>query len=88
MSAANIVTYSHDIFVSYRRRDMWPVWVREHFVPLLTRYLNDELDWDVRIFFDHRIEKTNVTWPIALAPTAVPSSLQLDTISPVLSPRL
>ncbi len=59
--------YDYDVFISYRSRDMWPLWVKVHFVPLLTRYLNDELDWDARIFFDRQLEKSNVTWPIALA---------------------
>jgi len=59
--------YDYDVFISYRRRDKWPFWVEEHLVPLLKRYLNEELDWDVGIFFDRDLEKTNVSWPNALA---------------------
>ena len=59
--------YAHDIFISYRRGYLWPPWVKKHFVPLLRHFLNDELDWDARIFWDQDLENENVTWPIALA---------------------
>lgn len=60
-------SYKYDVFVSYRRRDRWPEWVSDTFIPLLTRYLNEELDWDVRITFDLDLEGSNVTWPYELA---------------------
>ncbi|MCP4117767.1 MAG: TIR domain-containing protein, partial [Desulfobacteraceae bacterium] len=60
---------------------MWPEWLEKHFVPLLKRYLNEELDCDVRIFYDKQIEKKNVTWPIALAKALSQSAILVPLFS-------
>jgi hypothetical protein len=55
--------YEYDVFISYRRDggDV-PAWVRTHFYPRLRALLDDNVDYEVRIFLD---EKTTVgeKWP-------------------------
>jgi hypothetical protein len=49
------MTYLHDIFVSYKREKNWTPWVRDHFVDLLTSYMQQELGRSPSIFVDERI---------------------------------
>jgi hypothetical protein len=58
--------YLHDVFISYRRRDSWPIWIKRHFVPLLRQYLTEELDSDAEIYVDDLIESGSA-WPLSLA---------------------
>ena len=54
--------YRHDVFISYRRGEVWTAWTREHFKHLLEVYLRQELGTDPDIFVDERIEE-GADWP-------------------------
>jgi hypothetical protein len=61
------MAYRWDVFLSYRRCDLWPEWVRDHFLPLLTHYLGEELGRDARVFVDTDVIETGSAWPLRLA---------------------
>lgn len=44
--------YRYDLFISYRRHDLGRQWIREHFLPELSKYLEPEIDQRPRIFWD------------------------------------
>lgn len=74
--------YKNDIFISYRRQNaLLPRCVKEFIVPLLTEYLNNELDWDVRIFCDFDIENNVVSWPLTLADELARSAILIPLLS-------
>jgi hypothetical protein len=75
--------YEYDVFISYRRDDtVVPAWVRTHFYPRLSELLDNNVEHDVKIFFDEKISG-GVTWPLALR-----SALQRTRILlPVCSPK-
>jgi hypothetical protein len=55
--------YEYHVYISYRRDGgNVPAWVRTHFYPLLRELLDDNVDYEVKIFLD---EKTTVggKWP-------------------------
>ncbi|CAM3803197.1 toll/interleukin-1 receptor domain-containing protein [Kibdelosporangium persicum] len=58
--------YEYDVFISYQRAgNTVPPWVRNHFYPRLTELLDDQLDHDVRIFFDENVTG-GAKWPVEL----------------------
>ncbi len=48
--------YQHDVFISYRRQELWTPWARDHFKKLLIAYLQPELGIEPDIFLDERIQ--------------------------------
>jgi hypothetical protein len=59
------MSYSHDIFISYRRNPETYVWITEHFVPLLTLRVELELGRRPLIYVDDQIE-SGTSWPASL----------------------
>jgi hypothetical protein len=59
--------YRWDVFLSYRRFKEWPGWVNDHFLPLFTHYLGEELGYDARIFIDTEAIESGSAWPFRLA---------------------
>jgi hypothetical protein len=57
--------YQHDVFISYRRQELWTPWTRDHFKKLLKAYLQPELGVDPDIFVDERIQ-VGADWVDAL----------------------
>jgi len=49
------MSYQHDVFISYRRQELWTPWARDHFKRLLEAYLQSELGVPPDIFVDERI---------------------------------
>lgn len=60
------MSYEWDVFLSYRRFGLWPVWVGKRFFPLFNHWLGEELGRNARVFWDADLE-TGSTWPVALA---------------------
>ena len=58
--------YNYDVFVSYRRYEEWPRWVRDYFMPLFKHWLGEELGRSPEIFVDYDI-KEGYSWPHKLA---------------------
>ncbi len=48
--------YIHDIFISYRRNPETHEWIKAHFEPLLKLRVGFELDRDIDVFIDDRLE--------------------------------
>jgi hypothetical protein len=61
------MAYQWDVFLSYRRFKEWPGWVNDHFLPLFTHYLGEELGRDANIFIDTEAVETGCVWPLKLA---------------------
>jgi hypothetical protein len=49
------MAYRHDVFISYKRQEVWTPWTRDHFKKLLNVYLQQELGWEPDIFVDERL---------------------------------
>jgi hypothetical protein len=58
--------YEYDVFLSYRRFQLWPTWVNEKFLPLFCHWLGEELGKNVRVFFDTSTVETGKEWPLVL----------------------
>jgi hypothetical protein len=61
------MAYRWDVFLSYRRFKEWPDWVKNHFLPLFTHYLGEELGRDADVFVDTGAVESGTTWPLKLA---------------------
>lgn len=57
------LVYEYDVFISYRRGGGdAPDWVRNHFHPRLQRILDDNVDYDVKIFLEDSVP-VGGKWP-------------------------
>jgi len=59
------MSYQHDVFISYRRQELWTPWTRDHFKKLLEAFLQQELGKKPDIFVDERIQ-VGMDWVDAL----------------------
>ncbi|MGJ4928877.1 TIR domain-containing protein [Bradyrhizobium sp. HKCCYLS2038] len=59
------MSYTHDIFISYRRHPETLAWIQQHFLPLLTLRVEMELGRTLTVFIDQQVE-TGTSWPQAL----------------------
>jgi len=59
------MSYQHDVFISYKRQELWTPWARDHFKKLLKAYLGQELDAEPDIFVDERLQ-VGADWVDAL----------------------
>lgn len=60
------MAYQHDVFISYKREQLWTPWTRDHFKKLLQSYLSQDLGRSPDIFVDERVE-VGEDWVGALA---------------------
>lgn len=58
--------YIYDIFLSYRPRPPVGDWVKYHFYPLLSRWLNQAMPRDTKIFIDVEEIDVGSQWPLRL----------------------
>ncbi len=74
--------YEYDVFISYRRvgSDV-PAWIRNHFYPRLSEVLDNNLDRDMKIFFDELVP-SGATWPAALRTALQRARILLPVCSP------
>jgi hypothetical protein len=58
------MAYKYEIFISYKRDDDLETlsWITQHFRPLLSLRVSQELGHDVSIFYDKQIESGS-SWP-------------------------
>jgi TIR domain len=49
------MAYDHDVFISYKREQLWTPWTRDHFKKLLQSYLAQDLGYTPDIFVDERV---------------------------------
>jgi hypothetical protein len=55
--------YQYDVFISYQRTSPTvPLWIKHHFYPRLSELLDDNADFEVKIFYDEHIP-AGVKWP-------------------------
>jgi hypothetical protein len=75
--------YEYDVFISYQRDGATvPAWVRTHFYPRLSELLDNQLDYEAKIFFDEKV-RGGSRWP-----TEIRNALQRTRILvPVCSPK-
>lgn len=74
------MTYKHDVFISYRRHNLWTPWTRDHFKKLLDGYLQQELGDEPDIFVDEQI-KVGVDWVDKLAEHLATSKIMVAIFS-------
>lgn len=72
--------YEWDAFLSYRRWQEWPEWVRAHFHPLFLHYLGEELGREPRVFVDWG-DETPGDWPTHLARALARSRVLVPLLS-------
>src|SRR6266568_3878854 len=58
--------YKYDLFLSYKRAGDVPMWLTNHFYPLLTKAMENLLPAAPRIFLDTQ-QEIGVNWPNNLA---------------------
>lgn len=58
--------YVYDLFLSYRRRPPVGDWVKNHFYPLLEKWLPLCMPYEPKIFIDLKQIETGDTWPVVL----------------------
>lgn len=74
--------YEYDVFLSYKRAGAnVPAWIRNHFYPRLSELLDDNLDRDVKVFFDENIAG-GVIWPRELRTALQRTRILLPVCSP------
>src|SRR5215468_12397722 len=77
---AAIMSYEHDIFISYRRSPTVGLWVQNHFVPRLEARLNDVAPAPVGVFCDFKMSD-GTNWPSELKQKLLGSRLLLTVWS-------
>jgi TIR domain len=62
------MSYSHDIFISYRRHTETLSWIREHFFPLLEHRVGLQLGWDPNVYVHEVTDQipAGAMWPVEL----------------------
>lgn len=74
--------YEYDVFISYQRAgNSVPAWVRNHLFPVLSDILDNNLDREVRIFFDDQIPNGS-SWPMELQAALRRTRILLAVCSP------
>ncbi len=58
--------YVYDIFLSYRRKPPVGDWVRNHFYPLIEKWLPLCMPYEPKIFIDLKQIETGAAWPLTL----------------------
>ncbi len=76
------MSYEFDVFISYRRRGLWPHWVKDVFLPHFEHVLGDELDRDARIFVDYEIIESGTYWDKKLIHSLCHSRILVPLWSP------
>lgn len=75
--------YEYDVYISYKRVGAnVPAWIRNHFYPLLSDWLSEWHDRDVKVFFDERVP-IGASWPDQVRTALLRSRI----LVPVCSPR-
>ncbi len=59
--------YEYDVFLSYRRANDWPRFVRDHFLPKFKHWLDTTLGRSSSVFFDAQDIEAGESWPYRLA---------------------
>jgi hypothetical protein len=74
--------YEYDVFISYQRTSRTvPLWIKNHFYPRLSESLDDNADFEVKIFYD---EETpfGVSWPMKLRGALMRTRIVVAVCSP------
>ena len=61
------MTYKYDVFISYRRTNVWPRYVERLFYPMLKHWLDTTLGHESKVYLDTLFEKTGQSWPHKVA---------------------
>lgn len=75
------MAYNYDVFISYKRHNEWPTWVKKVFYKLLDHWLNAEMAEGCRVFVDYRLEEGQ-EWPGRLAQVLSESRVLVPLWSP------
>ena len=76
-----VMSYTWDVFISYRRTYNVRDWVRNHLHPVLERCLEDEMDHAPQVFLDRQMEVGSY-WPDELAQALSATRYMLAVWSP------
>jgi hypothetical protein len=58
--------YTHDVFLSYSRKNAWPDYIEKNFRPIFEHWMGAELGRDVRLYQDKTGLSTGQRWRDAL----------------------
>lgn len=74
--------YEYDVFISYQRTSATvPQWIKNHFYPRLAEQLDNNADFDVKIFYDEDVP-VGVDWPNTLQGALSRTRILLPVCSP------
>jgi len=76
------MSYLHDIFLSYSRKEPVLRWVRDCFKRRLEEWLGETMEETPRIFRDEESLETGTTWPLALREGLHRSRVVVAVLSP------
>ena len=74
--------YEYDVFISYQRTSPTvSLWIKNHFYPRLVELLDDNADFDVKIFYDDDVP-VGTHWPMELQRALRRTRILLPVCSP------
>jgi TIR domain len=76
------MSYLHDLFLSYSRKEPVLRWVRYFFRPVLEEWLRESMGEEPHIFRDEESLATGTTWPLALQQGLHRSRVIVAVLSP------
>ena len=79
------MAYKYDIFVSYRNIYPYNEWVKDHLLPFLNSYLENNLGRQPQVFFDRNEISLGDAWPERLKNALVYSRCPCNLESIILS---
>lgn len=75
------MSYEYNVFISYKRSNLWPGWVNGIFKELFTHYLDAEYGGPCSIFLDVDCIEEGMDWPMKLAEAHAKSKVLVPLLS-------
>jgi hypothetical protein len=69
--------YRYDVFISYRRANIWPQFVTQHFLPIFSHWLGAEMGSGPVVFFGEDVIELGDQWPLRLASSLAASKVMV-----------
>jgi hypothetical protein len=74
--------YEYDVFISYQRSSSTvPLWIKNHFYPRLSELLDDNTDFEVKIYYDDQLPG-GMVWPLKTRDALRRARILLPVCSP------
>ncbi|MGD1929826.1 MAG: TIR domain-containing protein [Leptolyngbyaceae cyanobacterium] len=71
------MSYEYDIFISYKRKQIWSTWIDEIFLEDFIDLLEEELCRKVKVFVDRKNVKTGTRWDLSIVKSLFDSRILL-----------